>query len=113
MSIEVNIDAEAVQQQVVEAIVNGALGAKIKTAVDQALRPQFSGRGSVVDDAVAAEVHEQVRTACRLLVREDGPIKDAIQTKLREALSDEALDKIVARFVHDLGLITIEDMRDR
>ncbi len=65
----------------------------------------------MVDTAVAAEVHEQVRIRCRELIREDGPIKAGIESALRDALTPEALQGIVAKFVADLGLITTEDMR--
>lgn len=109
--IQVSLDTEAVQRQLVEAILGSTLGDKIQEAVNRALAAQGYGRGNVIDQAVEAEVHEQVRFRCRELIREPGPIRDLLENRLREALAPEALDKIAKAFVTDLGLITKDDMR--
>jgi hypothetical protein len=108
--LEFTIDRVAVQTEIVNAIVNTTLGQKIEEAVNQALKPTFGGK-SVIDQAIALEVQEQVRIECRKLIREPGPIHDAIASTLAHALGDDALKKIIDAFVTDLGLVRTEDLR--
>lgn len=109
--LAVSIDADAVQQQIVEAIVAGSLGEKIQAAVNEALKPSFGRGPSVIDQAVAVEVQEQVRIRCRQLIREEGPVRAAIEEALTAALTPEKLQEIVKGFTDHLGLITTEDLR--
>lgn len=107
MSIEVNIDAQAVQEHVAKAIVDSTLGEAIKKAVEKALQSSYGG-GSVVDQAVSAAVYEQVRLYARELVREE--FAPQIREAVRAGLTDEKLDAIVGGFVASLGLVTTDDM---
>lgn len=106
--MHVSIDHEAVTRQVTEAILKSALGAKIEKAVNDALQERYGGR-SVVDNAIASEIESQTRIIARETLRE-GPSRDLIAEKLTAALSDEAISKIVEKFVHQLGLITADDI---
>ena len=107
--IEVSLDAEAVQRELVQAIIQSTLGEKLAKSIDEALKPSGYGRGSVIDQAIAAEVNEQVRLRCRELIREEGPIREMIEAELRAALDEQALKRIVSEFVTGLGLSRTED----
>lgn len=107
--MEITIDQEAVQTEVVQAIVNSGLGEKIQTAVNDAMRGRFGGDG-IIEQAVKAEVHEQVRVECRKLIREPGEVHDLIVKTLKDHLTPEAIEQIVNRFVTSLGMVRAEDL---
>lgn len=106
----IQVDAEAVTRQVVDAILASAIGEHIATGVDKALKKDSFGRQSVVEQAIASEIQQQTRTLMREMLREP-EFADAIRTKLREALTPEQMDNLVARFVTDLGLVHESDLR--
>jgi hypothetical protein len=106
--IPVQIDPEAINRYVAEKILDSALGQHIEDAIQNALKKDLYGRGSVVQQAVDQAIQEHVRVAFRELIR--GEFAPLIREALTERLTPEALGKIADRFVEQLGLITTEDM---
>lgn len=110
MEFEVKLDANAVQKQIVASIIESSLGEKIAEAIEKSLKTPYLGK-NVIEQALEQEVVEQVRIRCRELIREPGEVRDQIEQSLKEAMTPVAIDLIVSKFVHDLGLITAEDIR--
>lgn len=91
--IKVEIDAEAVNRQVAEAIVNSALGERVEKAVNDALgKGYFSGRDAI-KDAIEHEVYEQARRIVREEFTEQ--IKEAVRAKATPELIEDAAQRFL------------------
>ena len=91
MQIEVKIDQDAVQQQLVQAITDSAIGAAIQAAISKALTStghNYNDRRTIVERAVDEALHQEIRRACvDALEARRAEIKQQITDKL----TDEAL----------------------
>lgn len=95
MQLEVKIDQEAVQQQVVQAIVDSAIGEQIKAAVQRGLTQEtgdWNNRKTLVqravDEVLAREI-AQIATDLVSSKRED------IKAQMVEKFTDEVLGKMI------------------
>lgn len=91
MQLEVKIDQEAVQQQVVQAIMNSAIGAQIQKAITEALTKttgSFGDYRTLVERAVQDAVMQEVRNLANSLILEK---REAIRAQLAEKLTDETI----------------------
>lgn len=90
--MEVNIDKEAIERAVVSAILDSAIGEKIRLAVEKLLKPEGYGKPSPIEEAVEKVIKE---TAIRFInTNHAEQIKKAVQ----ERLTDETVNKFVDRF---------------
>ena len=98
MQIEVKIDQDAVQQQLVQAITDSAIGAAIQAAIAKALTAtgsNWNDRRTIVERAVDDALHAEIRKACtEALESRRVDIKQQINDKLTEealrAMTDAA-----------------------
>ena len=91
MQIEVKIDQDAVQQQLVHAITNSAIGAAIQAAIAKALTAtgnNYNDRRTIVERAVDEALQHEIRKACAeaLEVR-----RAEIKQQITDKLTDETL----------------------
>jgi len=92
MDIKVNIDAEAMQAQLVKAIAESAIGAHIEKAINEALtRGQGYGGKTLVQQAVEGAVFDIIRT---IASQEVGKRREEIAAVISEKLTTEALEKL-------------------
>lgn len=94
MQVEVKIDQDAVQQQVVQAIMDSAIGENIQKFINDALTRGSGGWGDhrnvvqrAIDDAVAMEIQ---RIARELMAER----RDQIKAQMIEKLTDAVLGKM-------------------
>jgi len=91
MNIQVNIDQDAVQQQLVQAITNSAIGSAIQTAITKSLTSTTGNYGdhrTIVQRAVDEALQAEIRRACveALELR-----REEIKKQITEKLTDETL----------------------
>lgn len=96
MDVKVEINAEQVQQQIVKAIVDGAIGNHIEKAVNDVL----SSKNSWTDNMVQSVVKYAVATIARQEIMKilEGR-REQIKDKLAERLTDELMDKTLEKLV--------------
>jgi O-acetyl-ADP-ribose deacetylase (regulator of RNase III) len=87
MGIEVNIDADAINAAVTQAVVESVVGEQLKKAIEEALKPSGYGRQS----AVQAVVTEEVRKAIQNVIAQES--LDNIISASTQALL-KALDEV-------------------
>lgn len=91
MQLEVKIDQEAVQQQLVQAIMNAAIGEKVQKALSEALsKPEgpWGDQKTLVERAVRGALEDELRKQAAELVAQK---REQIRTALAEKLTDEVL----------------------
>jgi len=97
MELNVDLDKEAVEKQVVEAIMASAIGAKIEDAIKGALAKETHyGAGTVLENAVKSVVRDQVRTAVADMLNADATFRSKVRKAAAEYLTDEALQVLIA-----------------
>lgn len=94
MNLEVKIDAEAVQAQIVQAIMNSTIGANIEKYIGEALTRTPGGFGDyrnivqrAIDDAVAI----QIRSIATEMMQEK---REQIREQMLAKLTDVVLAKM-------------------
>jgi ATP-dependent Clp protease ATP-binding subunit ClpA len=94
MQVNVNIDPDEINRQVTAAIVDSALGQKLKAAIEARLNVVLGGGyqsdsviGQVVDEEVRAVVRRLLTTTYRVQVEE------AAKTYMAERFTDELLTR--------------------
>lgn len=96
MQLEVKIDHEAVQQQLVAAIVNGAIGREIQGAIDDLLSEKNKGWGGsvgIVKNAVNHALEVEIAKVCADAMIER---REQIKALLLGQLTDEVVAKMTA-----------------
>lgn len=102
MQVEVKIDQDAVQQQLVQAILQSAIGANLEKYINEALtRPTGGGwdRDSrnlvqrAVDDAVAQEIR---KIATEIVQSKHAEIHSQMEAKLTDAVLAKMADVVWA-----------------
>ena len=90
MQIDLNIQAEDIEKQLVEAIVSSGLGAKVKEICDAELK-ELSGYSSplktAIKKSIADIVYKIVQTECM----------DAIEKTVRENMPDEIVAELAIK----------------
>lgn len=95
---EIKIDAEAVQQQIVQAVINGAVGKKIAEAASNLMSLKMNPsdyRSETVVDAAIRRVMEQVITeeALRAIRTEENMAR--VRALVVQKLTDDTLGHMV------------------
>lgn len=91
MQLEVKIDQEAIQQQLVQAIMNSAIGEKIQKALNEALSKAegpWGDQKTLVERAVRGALEDELRKQAADLVAQK---REQIRAALAEKLTDEVL----------------------
>lgn len=93
MQLEVKIDQEAVQQQLVQAIFDSAIGTEIQKAIDKSLKAQSShwNAATIVEDAVRTALGDEIRRQVIAMVETK---RETIRVQLEEKLTDELISKM-------------------
>jgi len=89
VDIKVDVDAEAVNQMVAQAILDSAIGTRIKQAADKVAREYSLSWQNHIRDAVRREVDRHIRD---FVSGEFGPL---IKEKVREYLTDEVAAELI------------------
>jgi hypothetical protein len=89
--IEVQIDADAINGAVTQAIVDSMIGEQMKKAINEQLSPPPNayGRQSVVQTTVAIEVQRILQE----MLREE-PYLGKLRAAIEERMTDDVLDKV-------------------
>ena len=94
MDIKVDIDSDAIQQQVVKAILDSAIGEQVKTAIEKALTEttgDWNNKKTLVQRAVDQALHSEIHALARsVLEGRRATIRDQMESKL----TDEVLSKM-------------------
>ena len=91
--MEINLDAKAVEQAVTDAIVNSAIGAKIKMAVNELLSKGY-------DNPIQKAIGDVIVQQALAIVRDE--YKDQIAAAVREQLTDECIKEFVSNCIHEI-----------
>jgi tetraacyldisaccharide-1-P 4'-kinase len=93
MQIEVKIDQDAVQQQVVQAIMNSAIGSNIQKFISEALTKSgsYPDHRTMVQKAVDSAVSSQLTQIANDLIATK---KDAIRAQMLDLLTDDVIGKM-------------------
>ncbi len=94
MDLKIDIDAEQIQQQVTEAILNSSLGVTISKAIESALSNYETKR--IWEAAIKDEVRRVVVLEARKAVEHN---RSAIQEIVRKEIDDKAIQDIAARMI--------------
>lgn len=97
MDLELNLDAEAIQDAVTQAILDSALGETIKTTVQNTLTGYQSRE--IWRKAIADEVKRVAILESRKVIEVH---QDKIAEYVKEALSQETLKEITRRMIEQL-----------
>jgi hypothetical protein len=90
MSIQVNIDAEQINQMVSDAILNSVIGDKLKTEIEQ----QIGKLSATYDNPIKKVVEEEILRQIQIIVQRDfhatleQMVKDRITSDLVEIMVD-------------------------
>ncbi len=88
--MEVNIDAEELNQAIVTAVLDSALGAHVKNIIEDELDKFTSPHGSPLKKALEVEIQRLIM----MTVRDD--YGETIKAKMKEILTDQAVGDAVA-----------------
>ena len=88
VEVTVNIDADAIQQHVVQAILDSAIGKEIKSAIEASVR-NLGGYDGAIRRVVEQEVYQVIKN----VVGKD--FRTMIETKVKESLSSELVTSII------------------
>lgn len=106
MAIEVNIDGEAINAAVTQAVVDAVIGEQMTKAINDALKSTGFGRPSAVEQVVSQEVQKIIRDVLETDYAEE--IREAVKA----AMIEEGVAKIASASVQAL-MAEIEKARSR
>ena len=95
-TIKVNIDAEAIERQVVNAIVSSSIGVKLNEVVEKQCAALANDWGraleSCVNDAVKAEIRKQL-----VIDGNAKMIEEAVARRLKDETLNKVIDNVLSR----------------
>lgn len=93
MEINVNIDKDAVEQQVVNAIMASAIGEQLQVAINKALTTAGPGYGgkTLVATVVDQVLLEKIREIANQIIESK---KEEMRTQIANTLTDEVISKM-------------------
>ena len=98
MDLNVSIDKVAIEQQVVRAITESAIGQNIEKAINKALTvPKGYGSGTLVEEAVQQVVSQEIRIAIGNALRDNEEFKKHVHVLVVEMTTDDVLRAIIGR----------------
>jgi len=89
---EVKIDAEQVNQAIVQAVLDSQIGEKVRGAVLKALEEKGYGTTTLIDDVIFAELKQITATAIHEQHAET--LKRLVKERITEKKVEELLDRI-------------------
>lgn len=104
MDIRVDIDAEAVNRQVSDAIIKSALGKKLVEAVDNAVRSVVDG-SYTSNSIVQSVVREEIRRHIGAILNEEEfstRVREVVREQLETHLTDTVLQSMFEKLWKDL-----------
>jgi hypothetical protein len=95
MDLNINIDADAVNKAVVDAIVKSAIGEQVAASVKRVMEGLRSSYNNPIDTVISSHVSAIVRD---VLEKEYGAtIREKIAEALKSKLSDEFIQRVVEK----------------
>ena len=95
MQVELKIDADAVQRQVVDALMKSAIGAEIEKAIQKILAERHWSHGSVVEQAV----RDAMFTECKRIAHDAVKL---LEPQLTEQISQRVTAEAANRTVNEI-----------
>jgi len=96
MEVNVTIDKEAIEQQVVQAILDSAIGQEIEKAIDEALKkPERYDHNTLIVNAVREVVRDIINHSIAASLGENEKFKERVRKLVEETTTDEVLRTII------------------
>ena len=90
---DINIDKDAVEKRITQAVLDSSIGDHINKAVSECFVSQY-GRDSVLDRAIKDEVDRQVSLSIRAIIEDRS---EELKTAISEKLTDETLIQVATK----------------
>ena len=92
MEINVNIDAEAINKQITEAVAKSAIGEELKKVVDREVKKISNSYENPLGVVVGREIEKMLRK----LIEEEyiGKIKEFVSARMSDEFVKDILDKM-------------------
>ena len=110
MQVELKIDAEAVQQKLVDSLIQSGVGKQIEKAINEILTKEF-GSWNDRQTLVQAAVHEALRNELAKIAREAiEERRESLKSQVAAQLTDEVFSKMTSAAIQImLGNLKIAD----
>jgi signal recognition particle GTPase len=99
MQVEIKVDAEAVQQRLVQALIDSAVGKHIENAISEVLTKQYgdwNNRETVIESAVRSALQNELHKLVGEALAES---RDKLRQMIATRLDDESLTKMTDEFL--------------
>lgn len=99
MQVELKIDADAVQQKLVDSLIQSGIGTQIEKAIGEILKKEFGGwdnRMTLVQSAVYEALRNELARIAREAVEER---RGVLKMQVAEKLTDEVFSKMTSAAV--------------
>jgi hypothetical protein len=110
MQVELKIDADAVQQKLVDSLIQSGIGTQIEKAISELLKKEFGSwdnRMTLVQSAVHEALRNELARLARELVEERrGALKLQIAEKLNDEVFSQMTGAAVAIMLGKLKMVT-------
>ena len=98
MELNVSIDQKAVEQQVVQAVLDSAIGKRIEEAIGDALKkPERYGGETLIVNAVRGVVMDIINNTVAASLRENDEFKKRVKELVEELTTDDVLRTIITK----------------
>jgi len=101
MEINVNLEANAVNEAIAKAVVESRLGAALKERIEKFLDDKSHYGVPNFSDAMKRAVDDELQKIVTQLIHNE--YADSIREKVRSQLTDELVSDLVCRAVEKLG----------
>jgi signal recognition particle GTPase len=102
MQVEIKVDGEAVQQRLVQSLIDSAVGKQIEKAISEVLTKTYgdwNNRETVVESAVRSAVQNELHTLAREAIAEK---REELRQLIAARLGDDAMTKLADDFLSRL-----------
>lgn len=96
MQVELKIDAEAVQRNLVDSLIQSGIGEQIKKAIQTEINKSSWNSGTIVEQAVRAALHDELRSLCRKVLEEQ---REDLRARIVAALTEGVITKAIGSLV--------------
>jgi len=97
MELNVTIDKEAVEQQVIRAITESAIGDEINAAINDALKKPERYGVALIEGAVKQVVTEIIRGTIASTLRDNNEFKERVRKIVEDETTDDVLRVIITK----------------
>lgn len=96
--MDINLTGEDINRVVAEAIIKSAVGEHLKNAIERVVQELSKSYSNPFDNEIKMIISQEMR---RIVEKEYGPVlREKAAQRIREALTDSALDAILEKLVN-------------